>query len=144
MEATMKMSNLVLPQGFVEMDREEMCYVSGGLGFDFYWSNSQVWNAVSDVVGGYKQANLAIQAGMQTSIIAIVAKSIKTFAFAAKVGAIPVIGWIALGILAAAAVTVATVMVGCMVSGKGFGITFTWDPKWYNPANGLSFNAGWR
>lgn len=30
MEATMKMSNLVLPQGFVEMDREEMMYVEGG------------------------------------------------------------------------------------------------------------------
>lgn len=30
MEATMKMSNLVLPQGFVEMDKEEMMYVDGG------------------------------------------------------------------------------------------------------------------
>lgn len=30
MGATMKMSNLVLPQGFVEMDREEMMYVEGG------------------------------------------------------------------------------------------------------------------
>ena len=33
MEATMEMrkSNLVLPQGFVEMDRDEMMYVDGGI-----------------------------------------------------------------------------------------------------------------
>jgi hypothetical protein len=144
MEATMNMSNLVLPQGFVEMDRDEMCYVAGGIGFDYYLSNSQVWSAVSGVVGGYNVANKAIMSGMQTTLVSLAVQGIKTFAFAAKIGAIPVIGWIALGVLAAAAVTVATVLIGCMVTGKGFGISLSWNPKWYNPANGLGLNVGWR
>lgn len=31
MEMALRTSNLVLPEGFVEMDREEMMYVDGGL-----------------------------------------------------------------------------------------------------------------
>ena len=39
MEMALRTSNLILPQGFVEMDREEMMYVDGG----FYITNNQLW-----------------------------------------------------------------------------------------------------
>ncbi|MDR3264256.1 MAG: hypothetical protein LBT30_08115 [Clostridiales bacterium] len=38
----LKKSNLVLPKHFVELDREEMCYVEGGA----YISNGDLWKIV--------------------------------------------------------------------------------------------------
>ena len=45
MEAVAKCSNLVLPKGFVELDREEMTYVDGG----WFWNNgvSTFWTGVA-------------------------------------------------------------------------------------------------
>ena len=39
METALRTGNLVLPEGFVEIDREEMMYVDGG----FYITNNQLW-----------------------------------------------------------------------------------------------------
>ena len=97
-----------------------MEYVDGGVGFTYYLSNDEVRDAVGEMTGFYKTANLATNLAMQTSLIALCTKGIKSFVFATKIGAIPVVGWVALGILAEAAVTVATILVGCLISGKGF------------------------
>ena len=43
MEYVERKSNLVVPEGFVELDREEMTYVDGG----FYISNSQIINILA-------------------------------------------------------------------------------------------------
>ena len=42
MEAVAKCSNLVLPKGFVELDREEMTYVDGGVYISYAQINSVV------------------------------------------------------------------------------------------------------
>lgn len=68
----------------------------------------------------------------------------ETLSFLAQVGAIPVVGWIALGIMAACAVAVATVIIGYLTTGKGFGISVYGDPKWYNLFKGLGVDIGWR
>lgn len=39
MEAVKKCSNLVLPKGFVELDREEMTYVDGGVSLSY----NKIW-----------------------------------------------------------------------------------------------------
>ena len=139
-----KRSNLVMPTHYQELTREEMEYVDGGVGFTYYLSNDEVWNAVGEITGFYKTANLAAISSMQTSLIGLCAKGIKSFAFAAKIGAIPVVGLVAIGVLALAATTVAAILVGCLISGKGFGISLTWSPKWYNPFNGINFQMGFK
>src|SRR5574344_1517172 len=130
-------SELIIPASAVEMTYSDMCLVNGGgMSSTYYLSNAEVWKTVGSLYPNYQDLNGAL-AGGGTAVFALIVFSFKSLSFYASIGAIPVIGWIALGILAVAATTVATVLVGCLITGKGFKISFNWDPKWYNPLNGL-------
>ena len=110
---------------YTPADADEITYdegydIDGGMEWLYYLSNQQVWDACATIYGDYQSLNKALIAGGTT-----------------------VVGWVAAGVALAAA-SIATVLVGCLVSGKGFEIKFTWNPKWYNHFNGFSLSRGWK
>ena len=81
MEMALRTSNLVLPQGFVEMDREEMMYVEGGVQARTRWWGLQVFFTANDV----KDIQVALGLGTAglTLVRAILATAAKASAAAA-------------------------------------------------------------
>jgi hypothetical protein len=64
MEATLRSSNLLLPQGFVEMDREEMMYVDGGGTITLRVTAAFQYNIISYFGGAFAAACCCFYAGL--------------------------------------------------------------------------------
>jgi hypothetical protein len=74
--AVMKRSNLIVPEGFVEISKEEMCYVEGGISISssgIYFSANEVYNicggAVSWAAAGYASTFLSLIPAMAWAAI---------------------------------------------------------------------------
>jgi hypothetical protein len=68
----LKKSNLVLPKHFVELDREEMCYVTGGASFSWIKSIFGLTVGIEIKLSGYETEGLvkALAVGMGVSAFA--------------------------------------------------------------------------
>ncbi|GAB6520491.1 hypothetical protein [Bacillus cereus] len=102
------MSNLVLPANYVEVENEEMEYVDGGV----YISNKTLQGIIFSGVGAATGAGITV-AAIQGSIYAIAA-SISA--------AVPGLGWITGGLLAANATNFALQAAQALSRGKGLDI----------------------
>lgn len=135
-------SNLVLPTHYVELDRDEMSYVDGGgffVGINLsasFCASLASWVPMSVKTGGVGLGSIFSAAMAVPQINALVSPILA--GVNAALGAIPIIGWIAIGILAA---SLAVVLVTAMVAGsqgKGFRFGFNVKTKWFIPV-GVSF-----
>ncbi|MGO5008476.1 hypothetical protein [Bacillus wiedmannii] len=100
------MSNLVLPANYVEVENEEMEYVDGGV----YISNKMLQGVIFSGVGAISGVTVA---AIQGSIYAIAASI---------ASAVPGLGWITGGLLAANATNFALNAAQALNRGKGIEI----------------------
>jgi hypothetical protein len=122
----MKRSNLVLPTSGYELDREEMCYVEGGL----YISNSQI----GDIFGVFKIPGvIGLLGGSISKFLASVAPVFggKMAAIAGITAVVPVWGWIVAGVILSATVAMAALFATAFYKKQGVEITCAF--KWFVP-----------
>ena len=129
METALRTGNLVLPEGFVEMDREEMMYVDGG----FYITNNQLWLVLQACALNPIGATL-IGLGIYKLAAWITALGAK---FGAKIGGLigGLIGSLIGTLIGAAALgSVALTYASALIQGKGIDVSlkYTWFgvPYW--------------
>lgn len=102
MEATMEMrkSNLVLPQGFVEMDRDEMMYVDGGKSLTI--SNNACCAILGAVTFGAFAGAVGLGFLVTTGAITISAIATKILvAFSSIMASIGPVGYAIIGVVGA-------------------------------------------
>ena len=145
MEMALRTSNLRLPQGFVEMDREEMMYIDGG---DFFVgisvsaaTSTFLWNS------GQRTAGLA-SGGLSVLALGKMAISMIGFdvylapyisAITSALSTIPVIGWAAIIAVAAAALTLYGTILYAGSIGRGFKIGVNVKTGWFGIPKGFDF-----
>ena len=121
MEAVAKCSNLVLPKGFVELDREEMTYVDGG---GVYLSNDTLFA----ICGGL------LSAGPTAVGTALVLGT-------SWINAIPG-GTVIWTLLGASSLIFGIYAISALSQGKGLDISLSYTYVWFMPVpTGLSFNV---
>ena len=148
MEMALRTSNLRLPEGFVEMDREEMMYVDGG---DYFVGISVsaataifLWNSGQRTVGlAYGGLSVLALGKMAISMIGFdVYLAPYISAITSALSTIPVVGIIAIGIVAIATAAIYGTILYAGSKGRGVKIGVNVKTGWFGIPKGANFVCG--
>ncbi len=122
MEYVARKSNLVVPEGFVELDREEMTYVDGG----FYISYDDMKSFI--LATGRYGANVGATAAAIISQLGGIkaALSLAYHSITAWINTVPLVGQVLYGYLALNAVYLIGKMATAYLQQQGVEIGFRW------------------
>ncbi|MCM1367577.1 MAG: hypothetical protein NC184_02040 [Roseburia sp.] len=136
-------SGLVMPTHYVELDADEMSYVDGGDFFVGINLSASFCGALASYVpmsmktGGVGLGSffsVAMSIPQVNAVVAPILAGVK-----AGLAAIPIIGWIAIGVLAAATITVLATALYAGTQGKGFKFGFNVRTGWFGIPKGANF-----
>lgn len=82
------------------------------------------------VVGSVSAANKALYAG-GTTVFKLIWQAISNLKVLATIGAIPVWGWIIMGVVGAVVITSATIIIAALVQGKGIMMGMNVKTRWF-------------
>ena len=116
MEYVARKSNLVVPEGFVELDREEMTYVDGG---DYYIDNSMCTNIIGVVFAGIYVGGVTLAAAIMCGMVTKAALSGMVYSLIGHITSINVFLGGLLAVIGKFAVEVLFNMTIASFSGKG-------------------------
>lgn len=139
-------SNLIMPSHCVELDSDEMSYVDGGNFFVGVSLSASFCIALAQYVpmaaktGGIgigTLASIAMSNPIINSMITPILTGIKS-----ALSLIPVVGWVAIGVLCAVTLTILGTALYAGLNGKGF--KFGWEIKtgWFGIPVGANFICG--
>lgn len=127
-----KASNLVMPTHYVELDRDEMSYVEGGVFLGITLSAAQCVQFCTMAASGI---GTVMKSAKAMSIIS--SKIVSLFLW---VHGLPVFGQIVFGVIVAAALTLVALIVSAAFMNKGLKLGFDVD---YKPAGFLGLFGKW-
>ncbi|MDR1905440.1 MAG: hypothetical protein LBQ27_00790 [Clostridiales bacterium] len=120
----MKRSNLVLPNGFVEIDREEMSYVEGGISL----SSNGLYFSQNDILA------VTFAFGTNPYLVAAGLSALSSWICSSGIG---VIIW---GLFSVSSTYIAIKALAALSQDKGLMISVEWEKIWCIPVPcGLSF-----